>query len=202
MKRIIHKIKKFITTTFKYISYIIIATFLPIIEAITDITKDIITLPSIKIIKNIFSEINEAISYSIKTTSKFALIIYYTIFTFYELNIFGTILKGEITYVDFNELTATIVLIILFNFIFVKFLNKHFKSQKFNYIIYCQILFLLPIIVVYWIAYIEKHNIVLTTLNSTQWIEIFNAIIIYFSACFIGIASLYKSEKNNTIDIK
>lgn len=49
----------------------------------------------------------------------------------------------------------------------------------------------------FWIAYIEGKNLYLSNLNADNWISLFGTIILYFSGCFIGLITLYKTEKEN-----
>lgn len=131
----------------------------------------------------------------IKKNMYYSLIIYYLFLLIMEIYILINILGGKITYYSFWTLLSYSFAFITYTFIFVIFLNNRFKSRNFNFIIYFQLLFLLPLGVVYWIASIEGHNIYLKDLNSDQWISLFNTIIIYFSGCLIGIITLYKNKE-------
>lgn len=130
----------------------------------------------------------------IKKNMYYSLIVYYLFLLIVEIYILINILGGKITYYSFWDLSIYSFSFISYTFIFVIFLNNRFKSRNFNFIIYFQLLFLLPLGVVYWIASIEGHTIYLKNLNSDQWISLFNTIIIYFSGCLIGIITLYKNN--------
>lgn len=131
----------------------------------------------------------------IKKYMYYSLIIYYLFLLIMEIYILINILSGKITYYSFWDLSIYSFSFISYTFIFVIFLNNRFKLRNFNFIIYFQLLFLLPLGVVYWIACIEGHTIYLKDLNSDQWISLFNTIIIYFSGCLIGIITLYKNKE-------
>lgn len=131
----------------------------------------------------------------IKKYMYYSLIIYYLFLLIMEIYILINILGGKITYYSFWDLSIYSFSFISYTFIFVIFLNNRFKSRNFNFIIYFQLLFLLPLGVAYWIACIEGHTIHLKDLNSDQWISLFNTIIIYFSGCLIGIITLYKNKE-------
>lgn len=133
----------------------------------------------------------------IKKNMYYSLIIYYLFLLTMEIYILINILGGRVTYYRFWILLSYSFIFITYTFIFVIFLNNRFKSRNFNFIIYFQLLFLLPLGVVYWIANIEGHDIYLKDLNSDQWISLFNTIIIYFSGCLIGIITLYKNKENS-----
>ena len=81
---------------------------------------------------------------------------------------------------------------ILITIYLVHILNNKFNSKNFNIATYIQILYLLPLIVVYWIANIEGHDILLKNINADQWCNIFNSIIIYVSGCIIGLSGYFK----------
>lgn len=133
----------------------------------------------------------------IKKNMYYSLIIYYLFLLTMEIYILINILGGRVTYYRFWILLSYSFIFITYTFIFVIFLNNRFKSRNFNFIIYFQLLFLLPLGVVYWIANIEGHDIYLKDLNSDQWISLFNTIIIYFSGCLIGIITLYKNKEDS-----
>ena len=191
------KILKFIRCAIKELTSTLlealISAIYPIIEVLSEISKLLVNIVGIQssLISNI---LNESII-SLKKNIRFSLIIYYIILLSTEVYMLIKVLLGIIYYFDFSTLFIYTTIIMFFNLIFVLFLNRHYKSKKFNYIIYFQILFLLPLIVVYWVANIEGHNLYLKNLNSDQWISLFNTIIIYFSGCLIGIITLYKNRE-------
>ena len=182
--------KKIIKEILQRIMQIISIALYPIIDLFTDITSNSYML------KKLSNKLAKFIKETSTFTIKYTLIVYYIILTIYELCFLAVIIKGEIPCIAISELAAWSFVIITYNIFFVFFLNKHYKTNKFSYIIYFQILFFAPIMIVYWIANIEEHNIYLSDLNATQWLSAFNTIILYLSACFIGLISLYKSEKN------
>ena len=191
------KVLNFITCTIKNflntLSEAFISVIYPIAEAVLDFSKLLVNIIGIQsaLISNV---LNKSII-KFKNIS-FSFIIYYIILLFTEIYMLTNVLLGIIYYFDFINLFIYTMIILFFNLIFVLFLNKHYKSKKFNYIIYFQILFLLPLIVAYWVANIEGHNLYLKNLNSDQWISLFNTIIIYFSGCLIGIITLYKNNED------
>ena len=177
----------------KSIYSIIVSLFYPVLDVLSDvisILNDTLGINLKKILKITVRRINNTITHS--------LIIYYFILLCFEIYLLIKVLLGKIQFYSFETLLAYSIVLILYNCIFVVFLNKNYKSKNFSYIIYFQILFLLPLGIVHWIANIEGHTLYLNNLNSDQWISIFNTIIIYFSGCLIGIVTLYKnnSQKN------
>lgn len=141
------------------------------------------------------NKMTEGLDVIIKKNMYYSLIVYYLFLLIMEIYILINILGGKITYYSFWDLSIYSFSFISYTFIFVIFLNNRFKSRNFNFIIYFQLLFLLPLGVVYWVACIEGHTIYLKDLNSDQWISLFNTIIIYFSGCLIGIITLYKNKE-------
>lgn len=184
MKKII---KSYINLINNAITSIIISFIYPVMEVIDNFVSIVFS-----IFEADYSKYNDFLIKNLKTNIKVSFIIYYLMLVITEIVILGEILGGEIKYYEFSSLIIYTIIILIFSLVFVIFLNKNYKSKSFNYIIYFQILFLLPLIVVYWIANIEGHNLYLKDLNSDQWISLFNTIIIYFSGCLIGIVTLYK----------
>lgn len=173
--------------------------FLPFLDTI-QVVANLIT-KTLNLEYEQLNKMTKELDIVIKKYMYYSLIIYYLFLLIVEIYILINILGGKITYYSFWDLSIYAFSFISYTFIFVIFLNNRFKSRNFNFIIYFQLLFLLPLGVVYWIASIEGHTIYLKDLNSDQWISLFNTIIIYFSGCLIGIVTLYKnnSEQNKKV---
>lgn len=183
-----------IISTFKEILFTFLSSaFLPLLEVFQELVINIREIFEIE--QKLINKIQKAIQRNLKSNIYFSLAIYYIILVTLEIIMLINLLKGKITYYDISTLISFSFLVLLFSFIFAFFLNKHFRTSKFSYLIYFQLLFLLPIVMTHWIANIEGHNIYLQYLNSDQWISIFNTIIIYFSGCLIGIVTLYKTNE-------
>lgn len=171
------------------------SALLPLLEVFQELVNNIREIFEIE--QKLISKIQKAIQRNLKSNIYFSLAIYYIILVSLEIIMLVKLLNGMITYYDISILISFTFLVLLFSFVFSFFLNKHFKTSKFSYLIYFQLLFLLPIVMTHWIANIEGHNIYLQYLNSDQWISIFNTVIIYFSGCLIGIVTLYKTNEAN-----
>lgn len=200
MKRVINDIKKIIYLALKVFSSTMLSLSIPIADSINEIFK--VFGKSLKLSNIYYDKLYLKVTKFIKRDFTLSLLLYYIIMLISEIYFFVKILAGRIQYYTFESMILYTLLVIVFNTIFIIFLNKHFKSRNFNYIIYLQILFCLPLLFVYWVANIEGSTIELKNLSSDQWISLFNTIIIYFSGCIIGIATLYrtkecKNEKNN-----
>lgn len=188
MKSIISILKNILINTFSSIALPLIDT----IQVMANLVSEILNVEYEQLNK-MTKDLDIII---IKKNMYYSLIIYYLFLLIIEIYILINILGGRITYYSFFTLLSYSFIFITYTFIFVIFLNNRFKSRNFNFIIYFQLLFLLPLGVVYWIANIEGHDIYLKYLNSDQWISLFNTIIIYFSGCLIGIITLYKNKED------
>lgn len=182
MKNILKALKEVFIVIFQIL-------FLPIIDCVDSLLKNfydeknILTNKVFIFTKNTFDKI-----YSV------TLVVYYLLLLLTQIVAFFQIVSGKISCLDFRNLLIVSFAILIFNIVFVHFLNTHFKLKKTIYIIYFQLLFFLPILIVYWIACIEGHEIFLINLNADQWISVFNNMIIYLSGCIIGISNLYRAD--------
>lgn len=188
MKSIISILKNILINTLSTIT-------LPLVDTIQVMVNLVFELLNIEYEQ--LNKMTKDLDIIIKKNMYYSLIIYYSFLLTMEVYILINILGGRVTYYRFWILLSYSFIFITYTFIFVIFLNNRFKSRNFNFIIYFQLLFLLPLGVVYWIANIEGHDIYLKDLNSDQWISLFNTIIIYFSGCLIGIITLYKNKENS-----
>lgn len=193
MKRLSENFREILNNISNTISTILLSSAIPVIDLFIDVNKTL--LDAFGLNYKIIDKISQIIIKNIKKTATISLFLYYIILLISELYILIKVLYGKIQYFDFLTLFIYTVVILLFSLIFVSFLNKNYKSKKFNYLIYFQILFLLPLGAAYWIANIEGHDLYLKNLTSDQWISLFNTIIIYFSGCFIGLVTLHKSKE-------
>ena len=195
MKDIFKNVKEIFYNIAYILITIIYSVIMPICDTLTEILK-----PFYEILDINFKFVNKVglyIAKNLKKTMHISLIIYNSILLVLEFYMLMKVLQGEIIYYKFSDLFFYTLITLLFSVIFVLFLNKNYKSKKFSYFIYFQILFLLPLILVYWIANIEGHTLYLKDLDSNQWISLFNTIIIYFSGCFIGLITLYRTKEVN-----
>lgn len=119
-------------------------------------------------------------------------IFYYILLVLVEIVLTLSILLGKIPIIKFELLMIITIFIILITIYLVHIFNNKFNSKNFNIATYIQILYLLPLILVYWIANIEGHDILLKNINADQWCNIFNSIIIYVSGCIIGFSGYLK----------
>lgn len=195
MKHLIKYFKLLCDKILNLLPTIIISSVYPIIEVTSNICINISKAMGINYKQ--FNTLLNILKKDIKRTISISFTIYYLALCSFEIYMFITILYGKIKYYGFSTLSLYTILVIIFSFIFVMFLNKNYKSNKFNYLIYFQLLFLLPLFMTYWVANIEGHDLYLENLNANQWISVFNAIIIYFSGCLIGLITLYKSKGDN-----
>lgn len=193
MKKITNNIYRIVYSLIDIITSTVLSVIFPIADLVLNFCNNLTDIlgVNLKAIENFSNLIRKNI---VKTTQN-SLVIYYLILVISEIYMFIKVIQGKIVYYNFSTLLIYTLIIILFSLIFVFFLNKNYKSDKFNYIIYFQILFLLPLIFVYWIANIEGHILYLKDLTSDQWISLFNTIIIYFLGCLIGLITLYKNNK-------
>ena len=195
MKDIFKNVKEIFYTLADILITVIYSAIMPICDTLTEILK-----PFYEILDINFKFVNKIatnITKNLKRTMRISLFLYNLILLILEFYMLMKVLQGEIIYYKFSDLFFYTLITFIFSAIFVLFLNKNYKSKKFSYFIYFQILFLLPLILVYWIANIEGHTLYLKDLDSNQWISLFNTIIIYFSGCFIGLITLYRTKEVN-----
>lgn len=195
MKNIFKNVKEAFYNITDILIITIYSVIMPICDTLIEILKPFYEILDINL--KFVNKIGIYITKNLKRTMHISLIIYNLILLVLEFYMLMKVLQGEIIYYKFYTLFFYTLITLLFSIIFVLFLNKNYKSKKLNYFIYFQILFLLPLILVYWIANIEGHTLYLKDLDSNQWISLFNTIIIYFSGCFIGLITLYRTKDVN-----
>lgn len=175
-------------TSFVFNTLIVILN--PFFEIANQITREIC-----KIIQNKSKIDTKAIIKILDNSERLVIascIFYYILLVLMEIVLTLSILIGIIPLIDFELLVIITIFTILITIYLVHILNNKFKSKKFHIATYIQILYLLPLILAYWVANIEGHDIVLKNINADQWCNIFNSIIIYVSSCIIGFSGYFK----------
>ena len=176
------------------------SAFLPILNVLASVVQLLIELQEEQV-KSVYKIIKDVQDNS-KKYARLSATIYQVLLFIYEAFLFYKIVQGRIDYTSFDIIISYTFAIITFSVAFIMLMQKYYKSSNYSYIVYAQLLLLMPLIIVYWVTYIEGRTIYLKNLNADQWIAIFNTIIIYFSGCFIGLVGMYKNEKDSKTNSK
>lgn len=171
------------------------SAFLPIIKTLLLVLE--VIFEAFNYESETVKKIIDKISKELKRLFKITFAIWYTILILSEAGMLLSICQGNIQFYEFNILFSYTIIILGCSFGLIKMLRKNSGNLNFNYVIYIQILILLPMMAAFWIAYIEGKNLYLSNFNADNWISLFSTIILYFSGCFIGLITLYKTEKEN-----
>lgn len=178
----------------------IISLFLPVLDVLASVINtmaDTLIEESKIIIKT-----SKFIRNNAKKYAKISVILYQIILFGCECIWFYRIGQGKIEYTNFEVIISNTIMMLIYGIAFIVLMQKNYKNSNYSYVVYAQLLLFLPLIMVYWITFIEGKTIYLRDLNADQWIAIFNTVIIYFSACFIGLVGMYKAEKECNKQIK
>lgn len=138
----------------------------------------------------------DKISKELKKLFKITFAIWYLILILSEIGMLLGVCQGNIQFYEFDILLSYTIIILGCSFGLIKMIRQNPNNLYFNYIIYIQVIILLPMMAAFWIAYIEGKDLYLANLNAENWISLFGTIILYFSGCFIGLITLYKTEKD------
>lgn len=190
MKKLLNIINNILSKIRKIFFNTIIIVINPFFEISNQITRELC-----KSIQNNFKINTKAIIKILDNAERLVItssIFYYILLVLVEIVLTLSILLGNIPLIKFELLMIITIFTILITIYLVHILNNKFNSKNFNIATYIQILYLLPLILVYWIANIEGHDILLKNINADQWCNIFNSIIIYVSGCIIGFSSYFK----------
>ena len=187
------KIIKIFKETSLLLNETIVSVFMPLLDVFASIINNL--EGTLIHESNTLIKLLKRINVNAKKCSKTSAILYQIFLFIYEIFLFYKIAQGEIEYINLNIIFCKTILILIFSISFIVLMQKNYKNSRYSYIVYSQLLLLMPLIIVYWVSYIEGKTIYLKNLNADQWISIFNTIIIYFSGCFIGLAAMYKAEK-------
>lgn len=178
----------------------IVSLFLPILDVLINIIN---TMADTLIEESkIIIKISKYIRDNTKKYAKISVFLYQGILFGCECIWFYQIVQGRIEYTSFEVIISNTIMILIYGIAFIVLIQKNYKNSSYSYFVYAQLLLFVPLIMVYWITFIEGKTIYLRNLNADQWIAIYNTVIIYFSACFIGLVGMYKAEKEGKKQIE
>lgn len=185
-----------------FILDIFIVVFQPYVEIINDLTGFFINKNKTENTQKIL--ILKKVKDRIVKIQKVQISVYYVCFVLLQILMLFSLSSGKIIYIEFEFLWTITLLSILFVVAFVVVVLPNLENYKIKFVTYVQILLCFPIVVAYWIVSLEGKDLLLNELNRTDWISLFEIIMAYFSASFIGVVIGYNeirksSNKNKKI---